>query len=206
MAQLYRFRSVNDRESAHPPAEIHIAPIAPRWRKSTGGKVAFGASSKCESDPKRSVPARSGILTSIRFTCQKPDALKVKMLNCQCLRTLVAELNPLEDPILGRCVSVCRAGKALEGHERRPLRLWAQPFPQTSQRVINWFFVNMRFRPLGCSRSPPVQGFQAGEALPGRWDFGTTDRTRRCARLVPVSGRPPLLVPRRQQLKRLRVA
>jgi hypothetical protein len=34
---------------------IRITPIAPRCRKSTGGKVAFGASSRCESDPKRSV-------------------------------------------------------------------------------------------------------------------------------------------------------
>jgi hypothetical protein len=55
---------------------IRIPPIAPRCRKSTGGKVAFGASSRCESDPKRSVTARFG--TFIRFTCQKPDALKAK--------------------------------------------------------------------------------------------------------------------------------
>jgi hypothetical protein len=37
---------------------IRITPIAPRCRKSTGGKVAFGASSRCESDPKRFVTAR----------------------------------------------------------------------------------------------------------------------------------------------------
>ena len=53
---------------------IRITPIVPRCRKSTGGKVAFGASSRCESDPKRSVTARFGIVTFIRFTCQKPDA------------------------------------------------------------------------------------------------------------------------------------
>jgi hypothetical protein len=36
---------------------IRITPIAPHCRKSTGGKVAFGASSRCESDPKPDVPA-----------------------------------------------------------------------------------------------------------------------------------------------------
>ncbi len=71
--------------------------------------MAFGASSRCESDPKRSVTARFGIVTFIRFTCQKPDALKAKMLDFQCLRTLVAELNPLENPILGQCDNAFRS-------------------------------------------------------------------------------------------------
>ena len=137
MAQEYRFRSVNDRESARPPAEIHIAPIAPRCRKSTSGKVAFGASSRCESDPKRSVPARSGILTSIHFTFQKPDALKVKILNFQCLRSLIAELNPLEDPILRRCDNAFRCVEQVQSLKATsaPLRLGAA-IPAASTSVV----------------------------------------------------------------------
>jgi hypothetical protein len=56
----------------------------------------------------RSVTARLGIVTFIRFTCQKPDALKEKIAYPQCLRALVAELNPLDNPILGRCDNAFR--------------------------------------------------------------------------------------------------
>src|SRR5208337_318251 len=55
---------------------IRITPIALRCRKSTAGKVAFGASSKWESDPQWSITARSGTVTSVRFTSRKPDACR----------------------------------------------------------------------------------------------------------------------------------
>ena len=36
------------------------------------------------------------------------DPSEYEDLNCQCLRTFVAELNPLEDPIFGRCNNAFR--------------------------------------------------------------------------------------------------
>jgi hypothetical protein len=51
------------------------------------------ASSRCEND-------RSGPLQ------HKPDSVKAKMFNFQCFRTLIAELNPLENSILGQCDGV----------------------------------------------------------------------------------------------------
>ena len=54
------------------------------------------------------------------------------MRNFQCLRTLVAELNPLENPILGQRDNAFRSVEQLKPLKAMSAALsgWAQPFPQ----------------------------------------------------------------------------